>query len=257
MLLQFSTGGRLDASKLEEVVVAEVPGSGACPRPYLARPDRTPVPRLQRALRRPRPLLPMLPCGDTGMAVRLKGRSVPSSVVLLPPWQPTNPLQTGHTRKARVACLDPREPGAGHPGSLGPPWPHLVRRLSVRSVAMPAGDEASRPQSKHRPYVHVQLPKSIRLPNDAYGHAEAAFHVVFRAMEATAPFRDVALADAVWDLIEAQNERAKVRGHAACPMPDHLHLVISPKSEDLIHGANSFKSFTTRASWRFRPDSAL
>ena len=115
----------------------------------------------------------------------------------------------------------------------------------------------AKPDSEHKGFVHVQLPKTIRLPHDAYGNTEAAFHIVIRAMTNTTPFIDRELGDAVWAVVEQQSERAMVQIHTACLMPDHLHLVISPRAQDIIKWANSFKSFTTRVSWSFRSKSAL
>lgn len=111
--------------------------------------------------------------------------------------------------------------------------------------------------SPHKGFLHVQIPKTIRLPHDAYGNTEAAFHLVIRAMPNTVPFQDHALGDAVWAIVEQQNSRTAVHLHAACLMPDHLHIVISPGSQSLITWANSFKSFTTRISWNFQPNSTL
>ena len=113
------------------------------------------------------------------------------------------------------------------------------------------------PDKRPPVYRHVQLPKSIRLPNGAYAATDHVFHLVIRAMPDTTPFKDPRVAQVTWELIEEQNDRGTVQIYAACFMPDHLHLVVSPRSQDLIRWANSFKSFSTRRSWEFRKATAL
>ncbi len=50
----------------------------------------------------------------------------------------------------------------------------------------------------------------------------------------------------------AAEERARdaVQLIAACLMPDHFHAVVRPSRQAIVPWVNSFKSITTRASWR-------
>jgi putative transposase len=94
----------------------------------------------------------------------------------------------------------------------------------------------------------VQIPKRIRLPLDAYGNAEAIFHVVFRAMPETSPFVDD-LGDRVWKLLMNELTDSRIRLRAACLMPDHLHSIVSPVDRDIVKWVNGFKSYSTRVNW--------
>lgn len=103
----------------------------------------------------------------------------------------------------------------------------------------------------------MRFPKRIRLPHDAYGNAEAVFHVVFRAMPGTRPFADPPRAAHVWELFTNEVTASRVKPLVACLMPDHLHCVISPRERDIVKWANGFKSYSTRMDWRLRGTTAL
>ncbi len=97
----------------------------------------------------------------------------------------------------------------------------------------------------------VQLPKRIRLPHDAYTSPEHVFHLVLHAFPDTQPFQDQALGDAIWALVLAERNLPTVHLIAACLMPDHLHLLASPRERDIIGWMRGFKSYSTRISWEF------
>ncbi len=90
--------------------------------------------------------------------------------------------------------------------------------------------------------------KSIRLPLEAYQDSGRVFHVVVHAFRTSTPFRDAVVANAVWDVVLQQNERSDVRLFAACLMPDHLHLLASPRARDLVRWLNALKSFSATAA---------
>jgi len=90
--------------------------------------------------------------------------------------------------------------------------------------------------------------KPNRLPHEAYDDRDAVFHVIVSALPGEAPFRDRTLGDTVWRVVEGELERPAVRLAAACLMPDHLHLVVSPEEKTLIRWMNDFKSYTTHLS---------
>ncbi len=95
----------------------------------------------------------------------------------------------------------------------------------------------------------MRIPKSIRLAHEAYAETESIFHVVFHAMPDTTPFRAPNVGSLVWGLLTNERERGAIELIAACLMPDHLHVVASPRGRDLIRWANGFKSYSTRVAW--------
>jgi REP element-mobilizing transposase RayT len=103
----------------------------------------------------------------------------------------------------------------------------------------------------------VQFPKSIRLPHEAYANQNAFFHIVVNCLPGTKPFQDRALGAAIWAVIEGEQERTAVQVSASCLMPDHLHLLVSPRTKTVIQWMNDFKSYTTRISKDFRPQRSL
>ncbi len=94
----------------------------------------------------------------------------------------------------------------------------------------------------------IPFPKHIRLPHDTYANPEHTFHIVFRAMTGTTPFRD-ALGNATWALTLDEAQRPATRILAACLMPDHFHIVAKPGELPLIRWVDSFKSYSTHLAW--------
>ncbi len=90
-----------------------------------------------------------------------------------------------------------------------------------------------------RPFARV-----VRLPNDAYLNEEAVFHIVARAFPHTTPFVD-SLANEVWGAILGLDRNDGIVPRAACLMPDHVHLILSPGAIDLRQALASFKAYTT------------
>jgi putative transposase len=97
----------------------------------------------------------------------------------------------------------------------------------------------------------MQLPKRIRLPHDAYASREHVFHLVLHAFPDTHPFRDQKLGDAIWAMVLAERDRPSAHLIAASLMPDHLHLLASPRERDIIAWMRGFKSYSTRVAWEF------
>ena len=98
----------------------------------------------------------------------------------------------------------------------------------------------------------MRFPKSIRLPPEAYANSEAVFHVVTHTLPETSPFNSRELGDAIWKVIVGERDRRAVKLFAACLMPDHLHLLASPREKSIIRWMNDFKSFTTHISKSYR-----
>ena len=72
-----------------------------------------------------------------------------------------------------------------------------------------------------------------------------------------APFEDAALGDAIWADVVGEQSRNAVRVSAACLMPDHFHVLVSPREKSIIRWMNDFKSFTNHISKGFRPQRFL
>lgn len=102
--------------------------------------------------------------------------------------------------------------------------------------------------SLERPMTDRPFRKSIRLPLEAYQDSGRVSHVVVHAFRACTPFRVEGVATAVWDVVLQQNARHEARLFAACLMPDHLHMLASPRQRDLVRWLNALKSFSTTAA---------
>ena len=46
-----------------------------------------------------------------------------------------------------------------------------------------------------------------------------------------------------------QRTASRVELFAACLMPNHLHLLLAPRDQDVILFGNTWKSWTTRLAW--------
>jgi REP element-mobilizing transposase RayT len=93
-----------------------------------------------------------------------------------------------------------------------------------------------------------QFHRPHRLDAGAYGDRTLAFHLTLRAYPETRPFRSQ-LGTQVWRTLLEQDRLGNVQLHAACLMPDHLHLLATPQSVALDRWVGSFKSLTTRTGW--------
>ena len=96
----------------------------------------------------------------------------------------------------------------------------------------------------------MRFPKPIRLPAEVYSNRELRFHVTINA-HPEVPRWSPALGNRLWSLVMDERALDRVELFAACLMPDHLHLLIRPDEVDMIRFVNSWKSLTTRESWRF------
>lgn len=61
----------------------------------------------------------------------------------------------------------------------------------------------------------------------------------------------------LWESVMEQRGGDRVQLLAACLMPDHLHLLVGPGKVGVMKFAASFKSYTTRRSWRLGNKNAL
>jgi len=71
------------------------------------------------------------------------------------------------------------------------------------------------------------------------------FHVVIHALAATSPFGRPAVADAVWAILLNELTRPSVHLLCAALMPDHLHLIVSPRQKPITDWVRDFKAYST------------
>jgi REP element-mobilizing transposase RayT len=89
-----------------------------------------------------------------------------------------------------------------------------------------------------------------RLESAAYADRDATFHATIGAYPQTSPFRDE-FGARVWSELQAQRENHRVQLHAACLMPDHLHLLLTAEELPVDRWIGAFKSYTTKLSWTY------
>lgn len=78
-----------------------------------------------------------------------------------------------------------------------------------------------------------------------YADAGNTFHLVLNALPGAGRFGAHA-SQVIWELLMNERERESVALHAACLMPDHLHVVVSPRTVSILRWVQGFKSFSTR-----------
>jgi REP element-mobilizing transposase RayT len=96
----------------------------------------------------------------------------------------------------------------------------------------------------------VKFPRNIRRGREHYDDPESVIHVTMRIHPELSTWPGE-FRDELWRLATNERNLGKVEVFAACLMPDHLHVLVRPKGMDVIKWLNSFKSVTTRASWRY------
>jgi REP element-mobilizing transposase RayT len=94
----------------------------------------------------------------------------------------------------------------------------------------------------------LRFPRSTLLPADTYANRESTFHVTIAAHAKVSRFSD-AVMDAIWQDIISQPALGRVTLHAACLMPDHVHILLQPSAEDVHAFVGRWKSHTTRHAW--------
>ncbi len=92
----------------------------------------------------------------------------------------------------------------------------------------------------------MRYPKTIRRADKSeYADVDRCFHLTIRAHPEVHRFAP-AVAEVVWRSVVQQRELPHVDLHAACLMPDHVHLLISPRERDVVAFVRTWKSWTTR-----------
>ncbi|MFN0148990.1 MAG: REP-associated tyrosine transposase [Dehalococcoidia bacterium] len=95
----------------------------------------------------------------------------------------------------------------------------------------------------------MRYPKSIRRPADHYADRELCFHLTIRAHPKLGAWPGGA-GEVIWAAVMEQRSASRVELFAACLMPDHMHLIASPREQDLLRFLDAWKGWTTRLAWK-------
>lgn len=87
--------------------------------------------------------------------------------------------------------------------------------------------------------------KRIRLPAEIYADPGSVFLITICTADRRPLFAKRPLAEAVFDALLNGRLFGEARCQAACLMPDHLHLLISPNERNLTALLNAWKSYTS------------
>lgn len=92
----------------------------------------------------------------------------------------------------------------------------------------------------------MRYPKNTKLPHrEDYADPERVFHLTFRTHPEVISLTQ-RVADAIWASVLEQRHSSRVELFAACLMPDHLHLLISPRDQDILTFQQRWKSWTSK-----------
>jgi len=104
----------------------------------------------------------------------------------------------------------------------------------------------------------LQRRKAIRLEDFDYSNSDYVYFITICARHLSNPFLNCGLAQEVLKSLLSLREEGRIFLYCYCLMPDHLHIVLSPRvnyrggcSENLSKILGNFKSYTTRLSWEY------
>ena len=86
--------------------------------------------------------------------------------------------------------------------------------------------------------------KNIRLPAPIYQNPSYIFSITICTEQRIQIFRNAIYAKAITDTFHTAYFTDNAMLYAYCLMPDHLHLLISPRKTNLIKIINRWKSYT-------------
>jgi REP element-mobilizing transposase RayT len=94
-------------------------------------------------------------------------------------------------------------------------------------------------------FWRYQAHRNARLDRRVYAVAGQACFITTRAHRGSAPFREPRLARIVCDCIREQQVKSTCLVHAYCLMPDHMHVLVSPREL----GASSLEYIQRLKGW--------
>jgi len=86
--------------------------------------------------------------------------------------------------------------------------------------------------------------KNIRLPRNAYEIPSQIFSITICTWNRRPVFQKTEWARVAFDSLSSGPFSRKTDRYASCLMPDHLHLLIAPTSQNLIDILSRWKSYT-------------
>jgi len=86
--------------------------------------------------------------------------------------------------------------------------------------------------------------KNIRLPNEIYELSSQIFSVTICVQDRRPIFKNENWAKTLLDSLNTGLLAKRTEQYAWCLMPDHLHLLISPRGANLSHTLSAWKSYT-------------
>jgi len=86
--------------------------------------------------------------------------------------------------------------------------------------------------------------KNIRLPRKQYEIPSQIFNITICTFNCEPLFQNNAAAVITFNALYSGPFKEQTKLYAACLMPDHLHLLISPVEGNLIDSINRWKSYT-------------
>jgi len=104
-------------------------------------------------------------------------------------------------------------------------------------------------QHRRTPYIR---PRNQRLGRELYATAGHVCFFTIGAHARTVPFTSPQLKDVTIAILLAERERMGMELYAYCLMPDHLHILVSPKKQGccMLAFVDQFKGKSTNASWQ-------
>ncbi|MBI4595730.1 MAG: transposase [Candidatus Tectomicrobia bacterium] len=91
---------------------------------------------------------------------------------------------------------------------------------------------------------------TVRLRDFNYSDPAYVYFVTLCARHQKEPFKNEDLSNEIITALLHLKE-TKIFLYCYCLMPDHLHVAISPRNQNLSGILRDFKSYTTKISWRF------
>lgn len=105
-----------------------------------------------------------------------------------------------------------------------------------------------------RPKLFPQKPRNIRQPQEVYQQQGIVWFITIRAYLFQSPFVRNDLNQMIIDTLMETSTTYQCHVFVYCLMPDHLHLLISPREQgaSVLTFIERFKGKTTNQSWKLQ-----
>jgi putative transposase len=88
--------------------------------------------------------------------------------------------------------------------------------------------------------------KQIRLDRQVYCSSGTAFSITIRTADKEPIFASECYARPIFDAVFQAPFALRTDCHAACLVPDHIHMLLAPREYDLVCALQHWKAWTTR-----------